>query len=69
MSEQPWGKIRTALEQERRGISAEIGSYPSPIPACDEQFNYLLERRDRISRALAWLHRRKIRTHLRDDPS
>jgi hypothetical protein len=52
-----WRGIRTALEEERARISGEIGSYPPPIPACDEQFNYLLEKRDRVSSALARLRR------------
>ena len=40
------------LKKERARISEEIGSYPSPIPACDAHFNYLLEERSKISKAL-----------------
>ena len=46
-----------ALEVERNRVCAEIASYPPPIPACDEQFNHLLEERDRISRELSRLRR------------
>jgi hypothetical protein len=52
-----WREIRTALEEEQKRIFQEIGSYPPPIPACDEQFNHLLEKRDRVSRELARLRR------------
>ena len=31
-------------------LNREIGAYPSPIPACDAQFNYLLEKRRRLAR-------------------
>ena len=48
-----WREIGAALEDERHKVSDEIGSYPAPITACDEQFNYLLEKRDRIFRELA----------------
>jgi hypothetical protein len=36
-------KIETALRVEKERISQEIRAYPSPIPACDAQFNCLLE--------------------------
>ena len=44
-----------ALEEERNRIREEIASYPPPIPACDEHYNHLLERRDQLSRELARL--------------
>ena len=47
-----WKQIRAVLEKERHRIYDEIKSYPTPIPACDEQFNDLLEQRDRVSREL-----------------
>ncbi len=52
-----WREIGAALEDERHKVSDEIGSYPAPITACDEQFNYLLEKRDRIFRELARVRR------------
>jgi len=44
-----------ALEKELARTYEEISSYPPPIPACDEQFNYLLEKRDQLLRELARL--------------
>ena len=29
-------------------LNEEIGNYPSPIAGCDEQFDYLLERRTKL---------------------
>lgn len=45
------------LEAERARIVEEIRSYPPPIPACDAQFNYLLEKRTTLSRELDRLYR------------
>ena len=47
--------IYDALERMRDRVNTEIGQYPSPIPACDAQFNHLLEQRSRIARELAQL--------------
>jgi hypothetical protein len=47
-----WEKIRTQLENEYHRIYQEIKSYPRPIPACDVEFNYLLEERARISQEI-----------------
>lgn len=40
------------LENERQRVNEEIKNYPTPIPACDAQFNYLLEERARIAQEL-----------------
>ena len=45
-------EVQTLLEQEKRRINDEIAHYPPPIPACDAQFNYLLEQRGQISQEL-----------------
>ena len=50
-----WNRIKQHLEQERQRIYDEIRNYPPPIPACDAQFNHLLEERRRISQELAEL--------------
>lgn len=50
-----WSRIRQHLEEEKRRIYDEIRNYPPPIPACDAQFNHLLEERRKISRELAEL--------------
>ena len=48
-----WTRVRRALEFERDRILDAIRSYPPPIPACDAQFNHLLEMRARLSDRLA----------------
>ena len=40
---------------ERRDLLKVIQSYPTPITACDVQFNTLLVRRNRLGRALRTL--------------
>jgi len=40
-----WGQIESGLEAEKTRIVDEISNYPHPIPACDAQFNALLEER------------------------
>ena len=52
-----WDKIRAQLETERVRIYEVIVNYPPPIAACDQQFNYLLEERTRISRELDRLNK------------
>jgi hypothetical protein len=47
-----WKKVRTHLEDAKARIYEEARNYPRPIPACDQQFNYLLEERVRICREL-----------------
>ena len=42
-------QIRAHLEAERTRLYREAAVYPTPIPRCDQQFNYLIEQRDRIS--------------------
>ena len=44
--------LKKHLNAERAGINDQIGIYPHPIPACDLQFNYLLDERAKISREL-----------------
>src|SRR5688500_5617260 len=51
----PWTELKDHLEDARRSILAEIRNYPPPIAACDQQFNYLLEQRDRIAGELSRL--------------
>jgi hypothetical protein len=52
LMESVWKIIRDHLENERQRIYEEIKNYPTPIPACDAQFNYLLEERQRIPQEL-----------------
>ena len=51
----PWTEIEDHLENAKSSILAEIRNYPPPIAACDQQFNYLLEQRDRIADELSRL--------------
>ena len=44
--------VKNQLEAEKIRLNAEIRSYPGPIPACDAQFNHLLEKRTRLAAAL-----------------
>ena len=44
--------FKNQLEKVKIRVNKEIGDYPSPIPACDVQFNYLLEERSKISLVL-----------------
>lgn len=48
-----WAAIHQHLEKEMRRVQGEIRNYPAPIPACDAQFNYLLEEREALSLELA----------------
>ncbi len=50
-----WDALRARLEQTQEAVAAEIRTYPPPIPACDAQFDHLLERREALSEALARL--------------
>ena len=50
-----WRALRRRLEGLRASIVEEIGRYPPPITACDAQFDFLLEERDRLARELARL--------------
>ncbi len=46
MMENPdWDALRARLTQLQKAVAAEISAYPVPIPACDAQYNHLLERR------------------------
>jgi hypothetical protein len=47
-----WAMIHQHLQEESRRVHGEIRNYPAPIPACDAQFNYLLEEREALSSEL-----------------
>ena len=46
-------RIRERLEDEMNRVREEIRRYPFPIPACDAQYNHLLESREALSMVLA----------------
>ncbi len=47
-----WATIHGYLREEMQRIREEIRNYSAPIPACDAQFNYLLEKRDALESEL-----------------
>lgn len=47
-----WAEITADLTRTKNEIYAEIHNYPPPIPACDAQFNFLLEERAKIFQEL-----------------
>jgi hypothetical protein len=49
-------EVACQLEQEKQRIYTELRSYPPPITACDQQFNYLLERQATVNAALSRLN-------------
>ena len=46
------------LEYQKQALDKEISQYPSPIAACDEQFNHLLKERERILAELKELQKK-----------
>ncbi len=50
-----WIALRARLAQLKETVAAEIRAYPAPIPACDAQYNHLLERRAALAEARARL--------------
>ena len=57
MGTMPSGTLRASLEARRKQLDEEIRAYPTPIPRCDAQFNFLMEERARIVRELEALAR------------
>lgn len=47
-----WQEVKDRLEARRAALNEEIATYPAPIPACDAQFNHLLEQRARLNAEL-----------------
>ena len=63
-----WNKIRIQLENQKARLYEEIGHYPPPIAACDQQFNHLLEEQTRILGELARLNEAENNSLTADDP-
>jgi hypothetical protein len=49
-------ELRDYLDSAKRQADEEIRTYPTPIPRCDAQFNYLYEQRSRLSQFLERLN-------------
>ncbi len=54
-SDADWDGLRVRLAQLQEAVAAELRAYPAPIPACDAQYNHLLERRAALAEARARL--------------
>ncbi len=54
-TESEWRSLRRRLEALKETVAEELRSYPPPIPACDVQFDRLLELRRLLPRELARL--------------
>ena len=52
-----WEAIRLDLTETKMALYEEISSYPAPVAGCDQQFNYLLERRTGIQKEMVRLNR------------
>lgn len=50
-----WDRLRLGMELLSKAVAEEILRYPAPIPACDAQFNHLLELRRLLPAELARL--------------
>ena len=50
-----WAALRARLVRLQKAVAAEIHAYPAPIPACDAQYDHLLERRAALAAARARL--------------
>jgi hypothetical protein len=48
----PYDAMHARLQQTKLKILTEIQHYPTPIPHCDQHFNWLLEQRDSVSAEL-----------------
>ena len=63
-----WDRVRKQLEDERYRITGEIGEYPTPIPACDQDYNHMLAERERVNEELARLDEAEMRSAGGADP-
>lgn len=64
-----WTTITHHLACRRDRIYEEIKAYPPPIPACDQQYNHLLEQRTRIGLELTRLDRAMNESVTDPDPA
>ncbi|MHC8509502.1 MAG: hypothetical protein ACYYKD_08930 [Rhodospirillales bacterium] len=48
-------EARACLKAAGDALSAELCGYPPPVAGCDDQYNLLLEERNRVRKALAAL--------------
>jgi hypothetical protein len=48
-------EFELCLQARERRLYEELKNYPTPITACDQQFNYLLEQQANVAQELARL--------------
>jgi len=60
-------EIRDHLERKRLRLAGDIVNYPTPIPACDADFNHMLAERARIEADLARLDALSTRGPAREE--
>ena len=48
-------ELRTLIEAERNRVALDMSDYPTPVPACDVDFNALIDERIRLADALVRL--------------
>ena len=58
-------ELRTFLARTRVSLDEEIRTYPTPIPRCDAQFNFVYEQRARV---LQWLNQLDVALTDEDGP-
>jgi len=46
------GELRDYVARVRASVDDEIRTYPTPIPRCDAQFNFVYEQRGRLTELL-----------------
>ena len=56
-----WKRIRSLLKNKWDRVQEQIRQYPTPIPACDADFNAFLQERERLSDELGRLDRAMAR--------
>jgi hypothetical protein len=49
LADRAWSALQEHLLDLRKAVQDEIRTYPTPIAGCDQQFNYLLEKKNRIA--------------------
>jgi len=49
VSDRAWTMLQDHLVDLRSALQDELRTYPTPIAGCDQQFNYLFEKRNRIA--------------------
>lgn len=52
-----WKRIRSLLKSKWDRVQEQIRQYPTPIPACDADFNAFLQEREQLSEELGRLDR------------